>query len=100
MNYLYNKHFKRGFVLTIVVFILLNIVSYLVASSNYRLEIERQKENGFCCFARYNWGFPFEWWGDTWMFSDGLLGLIINFLVIVSCGFAIGLLFRFFGNND
>jgi hypothetical protein len=94
MTPLYNRPFKIGFVMTIAVFSILNVISY--ARANWK----ETRTDGINLVADHylkgpNWGFPFHWWGySDWMFEDGFLGLVLNFLVIIAAAFLVGLLFR------
>ena len=76
---LYDMAFKIGFGFNILIFIVLNIV-------NYNRAIEKWARSEFSGYTPI-WGFPFYMahWGT---FS-------LNILIIVACGFIMGLIFRF-----
>ncbi len=91
---LYNRAFKTGFCVSVLVFALLNVIAYLVALRKYQAYVE--PEILFAPAGRRfpRWGFPFVWDGDNFGFIED--GLVLNFICLVVCGFVIGILFRFF----
>ncbi len=97
MSRLYDRSFKVGFIVTISVFVLLNILSYLYARNEY-LAAERRIEfiplSGRLRFP--SWGVPFSWIEEPTLFENGL-GLVLNVFAIAGCAFVIGLIFRFIG---
>ena len=97
MSRLYDRSFKIGFIVTISVFVLLNIVGYLFARSEY-LAAEKRLEfiplSGSLRFP--SWGVPFSWVEEPTLFENAL-GLVLNVFVIAGCSFLIGLIFRFIG---
>lgn len=89
---MYNRQFKIGFAITIADYAILNVLSYVWANW-------QTKTDGINFANHYNqgpfWGVPFYWFGySDWMFEDGFLGLVLNFVVIVGSAFIFGLLFR------
>ena len=94
MNRIYNKPFKVGFAATIIFGILLNVVSFQIARDKY---LELAEGNLFLAGkSSFNWGFPFDWFGySSYFFEDGFVGFVLNFISIVSCAFAAGLLVRY-----
>lgn len=81
MSWLYNRAFKVGVAVTIVLFAIVNILSYTAAQRSSDIEV-----SGIA-----PWGFPFSWTpgGDP-------LALIVNFAVIAISSLAVGFLFRDF----
>lgn len=102
MSKLYNRAFKTGFIATLAVFGVANIVAYVIAAREYE-----ELSNRPIAFAPGPsfpaWGFPFKWDGynlnysksnafaDLFSLADGL---VLNFMAISACGFLIGLLVR------
>ncbi len=80
---LYNKAFKIGVALNIILFAILNVLSYTAAQG---------REIKFS--GRVSWGFPFAWipGGDP-------LALIVNFTIIAVSSLAVGFLFRYFSRK-
>ena len=79
---LYNTTFKVGFCVNILVFLILNSVSYWIERLKY--------ENSLIHFTPdwgFNWGFPF----DMTRYET----FSLNILIITVCGFIVGLIFRF-----
>ncbi len=92
MSTLYNRAFKVGFASTVVLFGILNFISYRSAKQQHDEILSHISWN---VGRGFNWGFPFAWWGySDWMFEDGFLGLILNFVVIVGCGSIVGVIVR------
>jgi hypothetical protein len=93
MGKLYNRPFKVGFIVTVVLVALLNVVSFLIAYDEY---LRRATTNGLSRIdGSFNWGFPFAWFGySSYFFEDGFLGLVLNFGFAIGCAFAVGLLVR------
>ena len=81
---LYDTAFKMGFGLTVLVFVILNILSY----SNAVAEIKDWKASGID-FGEMSpiWGFPYDM-TNPYLFA-------VNALIIVVCGFIAGLIFKF-----
>ncbi len=88
---LYDKAFKIGFALTILAFIAINIAKYMTAT---REHAENQARFVNVAPARWfpRWGFPFDWDGYYFGFPED--GLVLNFVIIVTAGFIVGILFR------
>ncbi len=88
---LYDKAFKTGFVLTIFAFVAINIAYYIIAARKFAEYLSEPIR-----FAPYPtfppWGFPFVWRGHSFGYIGG--GLVLNFIIVVGCGFIVGLLFR------
>lgn len=89
MNKVYNKAFKVGFGINILLFLILNIISCFVAYSEY--------SNAAIKFAHggYSWGFPFEMYRNYLGYPMNdigftLGGVILNTFVITACGFICG----------
>jgi hypothetical protein len=86
MSKIYNRAFKIGVFTNVLIFAVLNIVSYVVS---YR-EYSRSAIN-FSGNTSPDWGIPFSWFLDT---TIGL-GLILNVGVIAFFSFVFGFLFKF-----
>lgn len=81
---LYDTAFKIGFGLTVLVFVILNIISYLKVVG---WTLDNKFSGDVTLHGSPLWGFPIE--------MNVLLGLVINFLIIAFCSFLVGLIFRF-----
>ena len=86
---LYNRAFKIGVGVTIFLFAVLNVISFIVA---WRAD---QKSQIKFSNAHLDWGVPFSW---TWYTGIGL-GFMLSFAVIAACSFAMGFLFRYFARE-
>ena len=75
---LYNRAFKIGVGVNIILFVILNVLSYMAAQKRIQFS------------GGNSWGFPFPWTpgGDP-------LALIVNVTVIAMTSFALGFLFRY-----
>ena len=97
MSKLYNKAFKVGFCVNILIFVILNIISFIVSYNKYMNRETKFFPSG------YSWGVPFElhryFIGHPSDIGFSLEGTVLNTIVIASCGFALGLLFRFLAQN-
>lgn len=91
MDYLYNRKFKIGAVVGVIIFLAANIVSYFIELKRYDAIV-----NGPISFApspRFRWGFPFVWDGYNFGYLiDGSLNVIVAAIFAV----LFGLVFRFF----
>ena len=102
MSRLYSKTFKIGFLATIAVFIVLNVVAYLSALRQYDAIMREPIQFGPA--PRFPaWGVPFKWDGYNLPYGPGgptldlfgvADGLVLNFLVIAFCGFLFGIVLR------
>ena len=82
---LYDTAFKIGFIFNILIFLILNIVSF-----NIELAKDKQLKADGISFSpptQFSWGFPFDM--THYEFFS------LNLLIISSCGFLVGLIFRF-----
>ncbi len=87
---IFNKPFKRGFLVGIAAFLFSNVISYFIA--DYMYEQYLMKGINFAPAPRFRWGFPFWWDGQNFgYYADGVLNLI----VAIAIGFAFGIAFRF-----
>jgi hypothetical protein len=99
---LYSKTFKIGFLATIAVFIVLNVVAYLSALRQYDAIMREPIQFGPA--PRFPaWGVPFKWDGynlpykpsgpasDLFGVADGI---VLNVLVIAGVGFLVGITLR------
>ena len=87
MSKIYDKAFKVGFYTNVLIFVILNFISFIVSSNEYA--------NGKIKFAPggYSWGFPFDW-DEIFLDSMFVRGGMLNFLVMISCGFILGFLLK------
>ena len=102
MRKLYNRAFKTGFIATLAVFGVANVVSYVLAAREYE-ELSNRPIAIAPGPSLPPWGFPFNWdgynlsysksnaFGELFALADGL---VLNFLAVCACGFLIGLLVR------
>ncbi len=89
MSSLYNRTFKIGFITTIAIFVLLNVVAYLFALRQYDVLMNQPIQ--YAPAPRVpSWGVPFSWEGSAHLFGAAS-GLVLNFVTIVACGFVVGL---------
>jgi hypothetical protein len=83
----YNRNFKAGVALTIVIFVLLNIGDYIYRYSSYHNSPIKFSPGGFL------WGIPFAWFrNDASGIEPMLNGLTIAILAI-GVGFISKLIF-------
>ncbi len=86
MDKLYNKAFNFGVLFNVLLFSVLNFLSYVVAYWRYlkygNVDSQLADVGGFP-----SWGFPLAWGQGT---EDAL-----NFVILAFCGFVFGFLFRF-----
>lgn len=95
MNYLYNRKFKIGVLVGVLVFLVANVISYLVALQTY--EELRHGPIQFSPAPRIRWGFPFVWYGYNFGYTvDGILNVIIAAMF----GIIFGLIFRFWLKSE
>jgi len=98
MSKLYNKAFKVGVYVNILIFVILNIISFIIAHNEYM-----NRETNFA-HDGYSWGFPFELYryfiGHPSDVGFSLEGTFLNTLFIAICSFAVGLFFRFLDRKD
>jgi hypothetical protein len=94
MGYAYDNRFKIGFVATVAVFLLINVVSYFVARSEYEQLAKTNKL--FPVGGNLPWGFPLHWSGSE--SSDFLATTfarpITNLLIILIAAVAAGIGYR------
>ncbi len=90
MSKVYNSAFKVGILFDILLFVLLNIVSYKVALKNF---MQESLKAPFYGHFGYSWGFPVEMFQNERLIHP--LPLIINAAIYVACGFCFGFLFKF-----
>lgn len=81
---LYDTAFKIGFGITVLVFVILNILNYLSEIAQIKLWKSSGIDFGE---GKPIWGFPFDM-TNPYTFA-------VNILIIVVCGFIAGLIFKF-----
>ena len=91
MYKVYDRAFKVGFCANILIFVILNIISLIVAiyESQKTLRLELYVVDS-CLYQ--DWGFPLEM---SNCFGLNPYSIIINIFFIVICGLILGLIFRF-----
>lgn len=89
---LYNRAFKTGVGMSILLFVGLNVVSFLVASNEHQNYLSQEIK--FAPVGRLRWGFPFIWDDYVYGFLEG--GTVLNSLVASLFAFVLGFLFRAF----
>lgn len=89
-----NKAFAVGFCVNIFIFVILNYLSFAMARYEYTNREIKLDHDG------YSWGFPFELYRnyvsdirDNTGFT--MKGIILDSVLILICGFILGLVFRF-----
>lgn len=87
MSKIYNTAFQFGVVFNILLFTLLNLISFTVKRNEY--------ENSEIKFAPagFSWGFPFNWGENYSVFIEG--SSILNIIAAVFGYLAFGFLFKF-----
>lgn len=96
MSKVYTIAFRMGVLFNILLWTILNVVSFKKAESEFfqrRIERERSGLNFPCCDYIGSWGVPFDW-TETY-FVIGGAGTILNIIIMTACGFAFGFLFKF-----
>jgi hypothetical protein len=79
---LYDTAFKIGFAFNILIFVVLNSVSFITANYEYA---NRKIDFSPCCIGPI-WGFPF----DMTRYET----FSLNVLIIAACGFVSGVVFK------
>ncbi len=98
MRRLYSRTFKVGFTVNLLAYFILNVIDYWIVSARYSEYLATP--NKWAELRNFPpWGFPFAWNGQNFKVMDGVPlaladGGIVNFIVIVTCGFIVGLLYR------
>ena len=96
MSKIYNIAFRMGVLFNILLFTVLNVVSFKSAESEYlqrHIERERSGMQFPCCDNMESGGIPFDW-TEKYFVIEGA-GAILNIIIITACGFAFGFLFKF-----
>lgn len=93
MSYIYNRTFKIGVIVGVIVFVLLNIATYYFA-------LKRQEANLLSPiqFApnTIDWGFPFNWGRSKFFYpEDGILNVLVGMIFGISCG----IIFNYIGRR-
>lgn len=84
---IYNKPFIVGVLFTIAVFIISNLISYLVSYS------PNNEKNIFGSYDYFMWGFPFAFCNSR--FDCYPIDLCLNIIVLAFFSFVFGFSFRF-----
>lgn len=91
MGKFFDRELLTGFLLTLILFGLLNIADYVAA---YEQHVENLNHPMRVVDSKFpSWGFPFHWRG----YNLGELedGLVLNSVVFIGSGIVVGFLFRF-----
>ncbi|HLM61705.1 MAG TPA: hypothetical protein VK308_12940 [Pyrinomonadaceae bacterium] len=93
MSKIYDKAFKVGFGINLLLFLTINILSYFNSYEEYSNREIKFAHSG------YSWGFPFEMYRHYFGYPSNdigftLSGVVLNTFVIVICGFILGFLFK------
>ncbi len=92
MYKLYDKAFKIGVLFNLLLFTVLNFLSYFAAYKKFHEY--KNVETKIAPVGRYfRWGFPFNWEGNGFYMTGDTIA--VNGLIIAFCGFVFGFLFRF-----
>lgn len=99
MSKIYDSAFKIGVIFSILVFLILNFISFVISQRDYYA-------SGISGFAHsgYSWGFPFELYRNYFGYPHNEIGftgqgVVLNAFVLVFFSFVIGFLFRFVWSN-
>ncbi len=87
MSRIYDKAFKFGVKFNIAAFIVLNLVSFVLAYRAYHDPTRLIRFSG----EQILWGFPFDWRNG----AGFPVGLVLNVIVITFFGFVFGFLFKY-----
>jgi hypothetical protein len=94
MAYIYDRAFKVGVAIGVMIFFAINFVNYVYAAKEYEKYLNEPIK--FAPAARFRWGFPLIWDGYNLGYSwDGTL----NALAAILFGIVFGLIFRHFSRK-
>ena len=98
MSDLYDRTFKIGFGVSVLTFLLGNVIGYVRALQQYyALREELQFNQIVTHVSMPNWGFPFPYQGYSTLVSEDVsVGLVFNFATAVVASFVVGFLFKQF----
>jgi len=87
MNYFYDRAFKTGVTVGVILFGVLNLVNYLIAYQKYQEYLNEPVK--FAPLAHLRWGFPVNWEGEKLgYFEYGFINLLFAIVLSVVCGFS------------
>ena len=87
MSKFYNKYFLIGFCTNILMFVVLNIIDYFVATNKYDPNRVLSHDTG------PTWGVPFSMFGVFYIgFSS--TALYLNIFIVILLSFIMGLIFK------
>ena len=95
MSKIYDIAFRMGVLFNVLLFTVLNVVSFKLAENDYlrRLaEYERSETRISFGVSWDSWGIPFDWTTKYFMIEGA--GTILNIIIMAACGFAFGFLFK------
>lgn len=92
MSKIYKKPFKFGVLLSGLIFLFGNVVSYIPAIQNYgQCMGDEPRFPNDCIFP--NWGFPFVWNDKSYAHFEEFSGILNAFVIFLS-SIAVGFLFK------
>lgn len=99
MGKVYDKAFKVGFGVNLLIFLTVNIISCFASNEEYSNREIKFAHGG------YSWGFPFEMHRNYLGYPSNdigftLKGVVLNTVVTVICGFILGFIFKSFWAED
>ena len=89
MGYVYNRAFKTGVVAGVLVFVIANIISYLVESQRYEEYLLEPIK--FAPVKRLRWDFPFDGYYFGFIADE-----VLNMLAAIAFGLVFGFIFKYF----
>lgn len=85
MDYLYNRKFKIGAVVGVIIFVVANIISYFIELKRHVAIIN--DPISFAPAPRFRWGFPFVWDGyNLGYLIDGSLNVVVAAMFAIIFG--------------
>jgi hypothetical protein len=92
MSKIYDIAFRMGVLFNVLLWTVLNLISFSVAREEIVEKIERSRLF-FTIDTELTWGFPFKMFRGNFFFREDFLAL--NAIIYVLCGFMFGFLFKF-----
>ena len=89
---IYNIAFRMGVLFDVLLFTILNVLSFTAAGNNFMNG--RREEMNFGPHDGVPWGFPFRWNEKLFNVIEGG-GAILNIFITVLGGFIFGFMFKF-----
>ena len=89
MGYAFDRSFKTGVVAGVLVFVIANIISYLIESHRYEEYLLEPIK--FAPARRFRWGFPLDGYYFGFIADE-----VLNMLTAIAFGLAFGFIFKYF----